>query len=91
MAYADVVPSVATLRVGAAWGLPGLLAEHDLQIEDALEDSGLERSLFRHRDNVFTYPQLEKLFAVCGRKLQCDHVGLLVGQRSRLFEMGLAG
>lgn len=86
-----MVPPIATLRVSAAWGLPGLLAEHDARIEDALEEAGLERSLFQHRDNVFTYPQLEKLFAVCGRWLQCDHVGLLVGQRSRLVEMGLAG
>jgi AraC-like DNA-binding protein len=91
VADADVVPPVATLRVSAAWGLPDLLAEHGLRIEDSLEDAGLERSLFQHRDNVFTYPQLEKLFEVCGRKLQCDHIGLLVGQRSRLVEMGLAG
>jgi AraC-like DNA-binding protein len=91
VADADVVPPVATLRVSAAWGLPDLLAEHGLRIEDSLEDAGLERSLFQHRDSVFTYPQLEKLFEVCGRKLQCDHIGLLVGQRSRLVEMGLAG
>jgi AraC-like DNA-binding protein len=91
VADADVVPPVATLRVSAAWGLPDLLAEHGLRIEDSLEDAGLERSLFQHRDNVFTYPQLEKLFEACGRKLQCDHIGLLVGQRSRLVEMGLAG
>lgn len=88
---ADVVPAVATLRVSAAWGLPELLAEHGLHIEDALDEAGLERTLFRQRDNVFTYPQLERLFAVCGRQLRCDHLGLLIGQRSRLAEMGLAG
>ena len=91
MADSDVVPPIATLRVSAAWGLPGLLAESGLQLEDALADAGLDRSLFQHRDNVFTYPQLERLFEVCGGRLQCDHVGLLVGQRSRLVEMGLAG
>jgi AraC-like DNA-binding protein len=88
---ADVVPAVATLRVSAAWGLPDLLADHGLRLEDALEEAGLERTLFQRRDNVFKYAQLEKLFAVCGRKLQCDHIGLLIGQRSRLVEMGLAG
>jgi AraC-like DNA-binding protein len=91
VADADVVPSLATLRVSAVWGLPALLAEHGVRIEDALADAGLERSTFQHRDNVFTYPQLEKLFVVCGQKLGCDHVGLLIGQRSRLVEMGLAG
>ncbi|HEX5650606.1 MAG TPA: AraC family transcriptional regulator ligand-binding domain-containing protein [Steroidobacteraceae bacterium] len=91
VADADVVPPVATLRVSAAWGLPGLLAEHGIPFVSALEDAGLERSLFEHRDNVFTYPQLEKLFAACGQRMQCDHVGLLVGQRSRLADMGLAG
>lgn len=88
---ADVLPTFATLRVSAAWGLPDLLGEHGLRIEDALEEAGLERTLFQRRDNVFTYPQFERLFAVCGRKLQCDHLGFLIGQRSRLVEMGLAG
>ena len=82
---------MAALRVSAAWGLPGLLEENGVPLDLALDDAGLDRSTFEHRDNVFTYPQLEKLFAACERRLQCDHVGLLVGQRSRLSDMGLAG
>jgi AraC-like DNA-binding protein len=85
------VPAVATLRVSAAWGLPELLAEHGIRLENALDDAGLDRSLFQHRDNVVTYPQLAGLFAACERRTRCDHVGLLVGQRSRLADMGLAG
>ena len=65
VADADVVPPVATLRVSAAWQLPDLLAEHGVRLESALEDAGLEQSLFQDRDNVLTYPQLERLFATC--------------------------
>jgi len=86
-----VIPPVATLRVSAAWGLPALLEESGVDLADTLAEAGLPSNLFDKRDNVFTYPQVERLFAVCERRLQCDHVGLLVGQRSRLADMGLAG
>jgi AraC-like DNA-binding protein len=86
-----VVPPLATLRVNAAWGLPDLLREHGVDLADVLLDAGLPPDLFTDRDNLFTYPQLERLFAVCERRMQCDYVGLLVGQRSRLVDMGPAG
>lgn len=88
---ADVIPPVATLRVSAAWGLPALLEESGVDFADALAEAGLPANLFDRRDNVFTYPQVERLLSVCERRLQCDHIGLLVGQRSRLADMGLAG
>jgi AraC-like DNA-binding protein len=91
VADADVVPSVATLRVSAAWGLRELLEQHGVSLEGVLDNAGLDRALFNHRDNLFTYPQLERLFAVCERSMQCDYVGMLVGQRARLADMGLTG
>ncbi|MCE3284060.1 MAG: hypothetical protein K0R70_316 [Steroidobacteraceae bacterium] len=86
-----MVPPFATLRVSAAWGLPALLEENGISLAEVLDEAALDADLFQHRNNVFTYPQLERLFAVCERRMQCDYVGLLVGQRSRLADMGLAG
>lgn len=87
----DVLPPIASLRVGAAWGLPFLLEESGVAAADVLAEAGLPANLFEDRNNRVTYPQLARVFAVCERRLQCDHVGLLVGQRARLADMGLAG
>ena len=68
-----------------------MLDELGVSLADALEDSGLPPELFASRENLVSYPALERLFLVCERRAQCEHFGLLVGQRSRLAEMGLAG
>jgi AraC-like DNA-binding protein len=88
---ADVVPQLATLRVSAAWGLPELLEDLGVELAAVLGDAHLPRDLFDNRENVLTYPQLERLLLACERRAQCDYIGLLVGQRSRLADMGLAG
>lgn len=88
---ADATPLVGTLRVGAAWGLPPLLQERGIALADVLAEAELPPRLFDSRDNVVTYPELERLFLVCERRAGCDYFGLLVGQRARLEDMGLAG
>lgn len=88
---ADLIPAHATLRVSAAWGLPALLEELGVPLADVLRDAGLRIDLFSSRENAMTYHQLQALFLASERRSQCDHFGLLVGQRSRLADMGLAG
>jgi AraC-like DNA-binding protein len=90
-AVAHPVPPVATLRVSAAWGLPGLLNDLGLDLATVLADAGLPADLFTDRETLFTYPQLERLFLACEQRSGCDYFGMLLGQRSRLAEMGLAG
>lgn len=80
-----------TLRISAAWALPDVLHELGIALDDVLADAGLEAGLFGDRENAITYPQLERLFLACERRSACDHFGFLVGQRSRLADMGLAG
>ena len=88
---AEKAPFAPSLRVSAAWGLPEVLLEHGVSICDALAEAGLSPDLFSDRENPIAYPELERLFLVCERRCACDHLGFLVGQRSRLRDMGLAG
>lgn len=88
---ADLVPRVGTLRIGAAWGLPSLLQEYGIPLADMLAEAQLPQQLFEDRENQVTYPELERLLLACERHSACDYFGLLVGQRARLADMGLAG
>ena len=85
------MPPVATLRISAIWGLPQLLQEFDIALATVLAGARLPPALFDDRENPLTYPELERLLAACERSTGCEHFGLLIGQRSRLFDMGVAG
>jgi AraC-like DNA-binding protein len=85
------VPSRATLRISAAWGLPDTLAEFGIDLAEMLDDAGLPPQLFADRENPVTYPELERLLRACARRTECEHIGLLTGQRARLADMGLTG
>ena len=80
-----------TLRISAVWHLPELLRDLHVILEDVLEAAHLESSLFDDPDNPISYPALERLLLACEQRSNRDDFGLLIGQRSRLAEMGLAG
>lgn len=91
LCVAPAQPLSGVLRVNAVWGLRGLLAEAGVGLAEVLDAAGLPRATFDCPDSLVPYIQLESLFDVCEQRLSCDHVGLLIGQRSRLIDMGLAG
>ena len=72
-------------------GSAGLVARPGLDLGSVLDDAGLQAELFGDRENLFTYPQLERLFLDCEEHSGCDHFGMLLGQRTRLADMGFAG
>jgi AraC-like DNA-binding protein len=82
---------LGTLRIGAVWHLPLLLRELGVDLEEVLAAAHLQAGIFDSPDNPITYPELEWLLLVCERSTNRDDFGLLIGQRSRLAEMGLAG
>ncbi len=86
-----MMPHVGTLRASAVWGLPDLLATLGVEINIVLNDARLPRDVFSSRDNVLTYRQMERLLLACEQRSGCDYIGLLIGQRTRLADMGLAG
>jgi AraC-like DNA-binding protein len=58
---------------------------------DVLADADLRKDLFDNPDNTVTMQEFERLLLACERWTRCDHVWLLIAQRSRLSEMGEAG
>lgn len=82
---------LGTLRISAVWHLPALLGELGLDLGEVLAAAGLQPEIFDGRDNPITYPALEQLLLACERRSSRDDFGLLIGQRSRLAEMGPAG
>jgi AraC-like DNA-binding protein len=87
----DVVPLIATLRISAAWSLPGVVRELGLDLDRLLADSNLPPDLFTNRENPVTYGELERLLVACEQQAQCDHFGFLIGERAGLADFGLAG
>jgi AraC-like DNA-binding protein len=73
------------------WGLPSLLKDLGLDLGALLDDADLPASLFDDRDTLLTYPELARLLLAGERHSGCDYFGMLIGQRSRLADMGLAG
>ena len=88
---ANLAPQVATLRISAVWGLPGLLHDLGMDLGAILDEARLPLDLFSDRENQLTYAQLERLLLACEKRSGCDYFGMLLGQRSGLAEMGLAG
>ena len=82
---------VGRLRVSAAWGLPGLLHDLGVDLATVLADAGLPCDLFSDRETLFTYPELERLLLACEHRSGCDYFGMLLGQRTRLTDLGLGG
>lgn len=89
----DALPRdvTGTLRISAVWHLPALLRDLGVDLEDVLAAAQVQPGIFGHPDNPITYPELQRLFLACEQRSGRDDFGLLVGQRSRLAEMGLAG
>lgn len=85
------VPAVGFARIEAYSPVPGLLQEYGVDLRDVLMEAGLRADIFDDPDNLISYPDAGRLLAASARRTNCDHLGLLVGQRSRLANMGLAG
>jgi AraC-like DNA-binding protein len=79
------------VRIAAFIALPEVLGELGIDPHDVLEAAGVSDWIFDDPENVIAYPVVGRLLALSARLANCDHIGLLVGQRSRLAAMGLPG
>jgi AraC-like DNA-binding protein len=68
-----------------------LLRESGVDLPEALTAARVPPDIFADPDNTISYPALERLLRTCAERCGRDDFGLLIGQRSRLAEMGLAG
>lgn len=83
--------AVGYARIDVYRVLPALLLEHGVELRDVLDDAGIAADIFDDPENLISYPEAGRLLAVSAKHAHCDHLGLLIGQRSHLANMGLAG
>lgn len=79
------------LRIGATIGLPAVLQSLGARPAKLLAEVGLELALFDNPDNLLSYSARGRLLEHCVARTHCQHLGLLVGQRSSLQSLGLVG
>lgn len=87
----EAVPFPGQLRINAVWDLPELLREHAVDLAATLAAARIRPDIFEDLDNPISYPDLQRLLLECERRTDRDDFGFLIGQRSRLAHMGLAG
>ena len=84
-------PAKAMLRIGATMGVPSVLQSLGLSAHEVLLAGGFDVSLFDDPDNTLSYAARGRLMAYCASKSECEHFGLMVGQRDGLNSLGLVG
>ena len=77
--------------MAAYLALPQVLRGLGVDLADVLDAARLPASIFDDSENLVAYQDLGRLLAVSARLSKCDHIALLVAQRVRLVDMGLAG
>jgi AraC-like DNA-binding protein len=87
----DRAVAVGYARIDAYRPVPAVLLEFGVDLRDVLDDAGIRADIFDDPDNLISYTEAGRLLAASARRSHCDYLGLLIGQRSRLANMGLAG
>lgn len=85
------VAAAGSVRIAAYLALPALLREFGIEPQDVLDAAGVRADVLDDPDNLVRYSAIGRLLAMSAQHTNCDHIGLLLGQRSRLATMGLAG
>ena len=84
-------PQPATLRVGGASEILAVLKDFGVDSDEVLTEAGIHPALFEDPGNLITYAARDRLFRKCVARTECQHFGLLVGQRMNLPSLGLVG
>jgi AraC-like DNA-binding protein len=79
------------LRIGATIGLPAVLHSLGANPAQLMAEVGVELSLFDSPENQLSFSTRGRLLEHCAARTGCEHLGLLVGQRSSLQSLGLVG
>jgi len=87
----DHVPSITSTRIGVVRRLPEVLAKLGVELPDVLEAAGISPDIFGDPDNRITYPELVRLVLASEQRSNCDHIALLITERTGLADMGPAG
>jgi AraC-like DNA-binding protein len=78
-------------RVGPLTELPQVLRELGADPGRLIAQTGIEPDLLRNPENVLSLVAVGRLMQICVEATGCQHLGLLVGQRSACSSLGLVG
>ncbi len=79
------------LRVSTVHGLPDVLRDLGQNPAQVIEDLGFEPTLFDNSDNRITLAERGRLLERCAEVSGCPHLGLLVGLKDGLDQLGIVG
>ena len=79
------------LRVSIFVNLPSLLREMGHDPAEIVAAVGLDLDLFDDPENTISFVPMSRLLALCAERTQCEHFGLLLGERSKTSDLGLIG
>jgi AraC-like DNA-binding protein len=88
---AESVPLAGSTHVSVAWYVPEILHGFGLDIAQVLAAAGIRPDIFSDRENTIEYAQFHRLLLTCEQLTNCAHIGMLIGQHTRLADFGLAG
>jgi AraC-like DNA-binding protein len=89
MASTEVPANSGTVRIGSIRGLPEVLRKLGVDPAEVFAAVGVPRSVFDDGDERLGYGQFARLVGEAERRSGCEHIGLLVGQSTRLADFGL--
>ncbi len=79
------------IRVGGAIALPAILRDLGADAEAIIANAGLAPEALADPENVIPFVTLGQLLEEAGRVTRCDHIGLLLGQKSSTRSLGYLG
>lgn len=79
------------MRVGPLMGLPALVRQFGCDAGTVFSDSGFKLAQFANPDYEIPYVAASKLFARCVAETECQHLGLLLGERTAPSSLGIPG
>lgn len=79
------------VRVGATMELTAVLQSLGARPAQLLAEVGLDLTLFDNPNNLISFAARGHLLEHCVARTGCQHLGLLVGQRTGLESLGLVG
>jgi AraC-like DNA-binding protein len=79
------------LRVSIVTHLPQVLRELGHDPAEVLSAFGIDPSFLDDRENVIEFRTVGRLIEYCAERTGCGHVGLLIGEASKLSDLGRVG
>jgi AraC-like DNA-binding protein len=84
----EAMSSAGEISVGPIASLPGLLTEFGCKPARVFADAGIDPRVFEKTHNRLQLTDAGRLMVHCAKITDCPHIGLLLGQRFQLHELG---